>query len=96
MTEFLELLQVDDINDSGDFGCVIDRDIIPEENWRHYVFVMVMLQYVLPLSAITFTYGHMAKVRRSKRTTPTITLGRFLGASGNLDSFVDGSVCSPD
>ena len=47
---------------NGDFGCVHDADIISEEQWRHYNFVLVMLQYVLPLSAITFTYGHMAKV----------------------------------
>ena len=46
----------------GDYGCVHDADVIPEERWRHYNFVMVMLQYVLPLSAVTFTYGHMAKV----------------------------------
>ena len=47
---------------NGDYGCVHDADIISEEQWRHYNFVLVMLQYVLPLSAITFTYGHMAKV----------------------------------
>ena len=67
MPEYLELLQVDYINGvSGDFGCVIDNLLIPEDKWRHYVFAMVMLQYVLPLSAITFTYGHMAKVRSSQ------------------------------
>ena len=47
---------------SGDYGCIHDVEIITEKQWRHYNFVMVMLQYVLPLSAVTFTYGHMAKV----------------------------------
>ena len=37
-------------------------EIITDTQWRHYNLVMVMLQYVLPLSAVTFTYGHMAKV----------------------------------
>ena len=50
---------------STDFGCFINNAIIPENRWRHYMLAMVMLQYVLPLLAITYAYGHMAKVTTS-------------------------------
>ena len=52
---------------NGDYGCVHDVNKLSDEHWRHYNLVMVMLQYVLPLTAVTFTYGHMAKVRKRKR-----------------------------
>ena len=58
------LLQVI-VMQNGDYGCVHDEDMLSDEHWRHYNLVMVMLQYVLPLTAVTFTYGHMAKVREN-------------------------------
>ena len=58
---------MDSIGSSGDYGCIHDVEIITDTQWRHYNLVMVMLQYVLPLSAVTFTYGHMAKVSESRR-----------------------------
>ena len=59
---------------NGDYGCVHDEDMLPDEQWRYYNLVMVMLQYVLPLTAVTFTYGHMAKVK-----SPNLHEYRFLG-----------------
>ena len=67
-------LKVIGIGSNDDYGCVHDTNIIPEEQWRLYNFIMVMLQYILPLVAVTFTYGHMAKVS-NKFNVFVITVG---------------------
>ena len=71
------------INDSGDFGCVLNNAIIPDNRWRHYVFAMVMLQYVLSLLAITFTYGHMAKTLWGMETPEQADNQRDLAIQAN-------------
>ena len=76
------LLQVI-VMQNGDYGCVHDEDMLSDEHWRHYNLVMVMLQYVLPLTAVTFTYGHMAKVRENVQSIAKPALQRLLG--GNFD-----------
>ena len=50
------------IESSNEQGCMINESIMSDERWRQYNFIVVLLQYVIPVLVISATYGHMAYV----------------------------------
>ena len=61
---YLTYLQVDDqlYGEKGKFGCIVDHSIVSKRTWKNYTLVVVLVQYCVPLSVITFCHCHMAKV----------------------------------